>query len=97
LEKYEAADTYLKGAYYCIREAAKQMAITAYEDLDKKDITTKSGIVTIGSDFSIINISSPSDSIPKVEADAYTLSMSGVDPFISSRVGIKSLTKTVAL
>jgi glucose 1-dehydrogenase len=97
LEEYEVADTYLKGAYYCIREAAKQMAITAYEDLDKKDITTKSGIVTTGSDYSIINISSPSDSIPKVEADAYTLSMSGVDPFISSRVGIKSLTKTVAL
>ncbi|HZA61351.1 MAG TPA: hypothetical protein VE573_00655 [Nitrososphaeraceae archaeon] len=37
------------------------------------------------------------DSIPAVEADTYTFSMSGVDPFMSSRVGIKSLTKTVAL
>jgi glucose 1-dehydrogenase len=73
------------------------MAITAYEDLDKKDITTKSGIVTTGADYCIINISSPYESIPKIEADAYTFSMSGVDPFISSRVGIKSLTKTVAL
>jgi glucose 1-dehydrogenase len=97
LEEYEVADTYLKGAYYCIREAAKQMAITAYEDQAKKDITTLSGIVTIGSDYSIINVSSPYESIPKVESDAYTFSMSGVDPFISSRVGIKSLTKTVAL
>jgi glucose 1-dehydrogenase len=97
LEEYEVADRYLKGAYYCIREAAKQMVITAYEDLDKKDITTKSGIVTTGAAYSIINISSPYESIPKTEADAYTFSMSGVDPFISSRVGIKSLTKTVAL
>jgi glucose 1-dehydrogenase len=99
LEEYEVADTYLKGAYYCIREAAKQMAITAHEDQDqaKKDITTKSGIVISGADYSIINISSPYDSIPKVEADTYTFSMSGVDPFMSSRVGIKSLTKTVAL
>jgi glucose 1-dehydrogenase len=97
LEEYEVADTYLKGVYYCIREAAKQMAITAYEDQAKKDVTTKSGIVTIGADYSIINISSPYYSIPKVESDAYTFSMSGVDPFISSRFGIKSLTKTVAL
>ncbi len=97
LEEYEVADTYLKGAYYCIREAAKQMAITAYEDQAKRDITTKSKFVTAGADYSIINISSPYDSIPKVEADAYTFSMSGVDPVTSSRVGIKSLTKTVAL
>jgi glucose 1-dehydrogenase len=97
LEEYEIADTYLKGAYYCIREAAKQMAITAYDDQDKKDITTKSGTVTTCADYSIINISSPYESIPKVEADAYTFSMSGIDPFTSSRVGMKSLTKTVAL
>jgi glucose 1-dehydrogenase len=97
LEEYEVADAYLKGAYYCIREAAKQMAITAYQDQAKKDMITRTGIVTIGADYSIINISSPFDSIPKVEADAYTFSMSGVDPSMSSRVGIKSLTKTVAL
>jgi glucose 1-dehydrogenase len=97
LEEYEVADTYLKGAYYCIREAAKHMAISAYEDQAKNDITAKSGVITTGANYSIINISTPYDSIPKVEADTYTFSMSGVDPFMSSRVGIKSLTKTVAL
>ena len=61
----------------------------------KQNITTKIGAG--GGDYSIINISSPYKSIPKVEADAYTYSMSGVDPFTSSRVGIKALTKTVAL
>jgi glucose 1-dehydrogenase len=86
---------YLKGAYFCIREAAKQMVITAYEEAEKKNITTK--IAAGGGAYSIINISSPYKSIPKVEADAYTYSMSGVDPFTSSRVGIKALTKTVAL
>jgi glucose 1-dehydrogenase len=97
LEEYEVADAYLKGVYYCIREAAKQMAITGYEDQDKKSRTSKNGAVGSGANYSIINISSTYDSIPKAEADSYTFSMSGVDPFISSRVGMKSLTKTVAL
>src|ERR687889_2357031 len=95
LEEYEIADANLKGAYFCIKEAAKQMVISAYEDEEEKqNITTKIGA---GGAYSIINISSPYKSIPKVEADAYTYSMSGVDPFTSSRVGIKALTKTVAL
>ena len=94
LEEYNIADLYLKGAYLCIREAAKQMVINAYE-AEKQNITTK--IAATGGAYSIINISSPYKSIPKVEADAYTYSMSGVDPFTSSRVGIKALTKTVAL
>ena len=95
LEEYEIADLYLKGAYLCIREAAKQMVITAYEEAEKQNLTTK---IAAGEwAYSIINISSPYKSIPKVEADAYTYSMSGVDPFTSSRVGIKALTKTVAL
>ncbi len=95
LEEYEVADLYLKGAYLCIREAAKQMVITAYEEAEKQNIATK--IAAGGGAYSIINISSSYKSIPKVEADAYTYSMSGVDPFTSSRVGIKALTKTVAL
>jgi glucose 1-dehydrogenase len=95
LEEYEIADLYLKGAYFCIREAAKQIVITAYEEAEEKNITTK--IAAGGGAYSIINISSPYKSIPKVEADAYTYSMSGVDPITSSRVGIKALTKTVAL
>ena len=95
LEEYEIADANLKGAYFCIKEAAKQMVISAYEDEEEKqNITTKIGA---GGAYSIINISSPYKSIPKVEADTYTFSMSGIDPFISSRVGIKALTKTVAL
>ena len=40
--------------------------------------------------YSIINISSPYQSIPKLEADGYTLSMSGVDPYTSSRAGDKN-------
>jgi NAD(P)-dependent dehydrogenase (short-subunit alcohol dehydrogenase family) len=74
LEEYEIADLYLKGAYFCIKEAAKQMVISVYEDEEKQNITT-----TIGASgaYSIINISSPYKSIPKVEADAYTYSMSG--------------------
>ena len=95
LEEYDIADLYLKGAYLCIREAAKQMVITAYEEAERQNITTK--IAAGAGAYSIINISSPYKSIPKVEADAYTYSMSGVDPFTSSRVGIKALTKTVAL
>lgn len=95
LEEYDVADLYLKGAYLCIREAAKQMVITAYEEAEKQNITTK--IAAGGGAYSIINISSPYKSISKLEADAYTYSMSGVDPFTSSRVGIKALTKTVAL
>jgi glucose 1-dehydrogenase len=95
LEEYNIADLYLKGAYLCIREAAKQMVISAYEEAEKQNITTR--IAAGEGAYSIINISSPYKSIPKVEADAYTYSMSGVDPFTSSRVGIKALTKTVAL
>jgi glucose 1-dehydrogenase len=94
LEEYEIADTNLKGVYFCIREAAKQMTITAYEDEEKQGIRTKIGA---GGAYSIINISSPYESIPKSEADTYTFSMSGVNPFTTSRVGIKALTKTVAL
>jgi glucose 1-dehydrogenase len=97
LEEYETADLYLKGAYHCIREAAKQMVITAYEEAEKQNITTTKIGAGSGGAYSIINISSPYKSIPKVDADAYTYSMSGVDPFTSSRVGIKALTKTVAL
>ena len=97
IEEYEIADKYLKGVYYCIREAAKQMVITAYKDQEKKKMSTNIGTITAGGFCSIINISSPYESIPKIEADAYTFSMSGVNPFTSSRVGIKSLTKTVAL
>src|ERR671920_2436061 len=57
LEEYDIADLYLKGAYLCIREASKQMVITAYEEAEKHNITTK--IAARGGAYSIINISSP--------------------------------------
>jgi glucose 1-dehydrogenase len=81
LEEYERSDTYVRGTYLCIREAAKQIALLKER--------SKS--------YSFINISSSYESIPKFEADAYTSSMSGVDLFTSSRAGIETLTKTVAL
>ena len=95
LEEYEIADLYLKGIYLCIREAVKRMVLKVSDEKKKEgkhnNNKRKRNI------YSIINISSPYRSIPKPEADEYTFSMSGVDPFTSSRVGVKSLTKTVAL
>jgi NAD(P)-dependent dehydrogenase (short-subunit alcohol dehydrogenase family) len=88
LEEYEIADKYLKGVYYCIKEAAKQMVIMGYQNQEKKNMTTNLGTVTAGGDCSIINISSPYASIPKNEADAYTFSMSGVD--LSHHLGSES-------
>lgn len=57
---------------------------------DNEASKTENGI------YSIINVSSSYESIPKSEADAYTLSMSGVDPFTSSREEVRTLTKTAA-
>jgi glucose 1-dehydrogenase len=87
LEEYEIADVNLKGMYLCTREAVKKMFISNYDETDR----IKSG------NYSIINVSSSYESIPKSEANAYTLSMSGVDPFTSCREGVRTLTKTVAL
>nr|MDP8942243.1 SDR family oxidoreductase [Thermoproteota archaeon] len=98
LEEYETADLYLKGIYLCIREAVKRMVVGVAnekeKDEDENNNTTNKRKKSI---YSIINISSPYQSIPKPEAEEYTFSMSGVDPFISSRAGVKSLTKTIAL
>jgi glucose 1-dehydrogenase len=97
LEEYEIADASLKGLYLCIREAAKRMIIQSTKKEEEEEEETKirrrRNNTTI---YSIINISSSYDSIPKSEADAYTFSMSGVDPFTSSRAEVKALTKTVA-
>jgi glucose 1-dehydrogenase len=88
LEEYEIADVNLKGMYLCTREAVKKMVIPNDNKASKK---RENGI------YSIINVSSSYESIPKSEADAYTLSMSGVDPFTSSREEVRTLTKTAAL
>ena len=86
LEEYEIADVNLKGMYLCTREAVR-MVIPNDNRANKRE----NGI------YSIINVSSSYESIPKSEAEAYTLSMSGVDPFTSSREEVRTLTKTAAL
>jgi NAD(P)-dependent dehydrogenase (short-subunit alcohol dehydrogenase family) len=95
LEEYEIADTSLKGLYLCIREAAKRMIIQSIkkEEEEEEMKETKMGRRNKTPAYSIINISSSYDSIPKSEADAYTFSMSGVDPFTSSRAEVKALPK----
>ena len=81
LEEYEIADASLKGLYLCIREAAKRMIIlSTKKDEENEEMKIRGNNTTI---YSIINISSSYDSIPKSEADAYTFSMSEVDPFTS--------------
>ena len=85
LEEYEVADANLRAAYFCIRQT-----VNVALESEEPNRTRKT------SPYSVINISAPYESIPKVEADEYTLSMSGVDPYTSSRAGVKTLTKTVA-
>src|SRR5215216_2690363 len=98
LEEFEIADLYLKGIYLCIRETVKRMVMGVANKKEKNENDNKNNNnKRKKSNYSIINISSPYQSIPKLEADEYTFSMSGVDPFTSSRAGVKSLTKTVAL
>src|SRR5215216_7166928 len=98
LEEFEIADLYLKGIYLCIRETVKRMVMGVANKKEKNENDNKNNNnKRKKSNYSIINISSPYQSIPKPEADEYTFSMSGVDPFTSSRAGVKSLTKTVAL
>jgi NAD(P)-dependent dehydrogenase (short-subunit alcohol dehydrogenase family) len=102
LEEYEIADLYLKGIYLCIRETVKRMVMMGVANKKEKNENdnknnNNNNKRKKSNNYSIINISSPYQSIPKPEADEYTFSMSGVDPFTSSRAGVKSLTKTVAL
>ena len=93
LEEYGSSDRNLKGAYLCIRELVqyiinnKNKAIGNEKNIN--DMKTKP--------FSIINISCPFDSISDDMLYKGTISQSGIDPFTSSRSGIKTLTKTIAL
>jgi NAD(P)-dependent dehydrogenase (short-subunit alcohol dehydrogenase family) len=101
LEEYGISDRNLKGAYLCIREIVKH--IVNYknnndekeenkmidDNKDTKGTTTKT--------YSIINISCPYESIPEEMINKGTISQSGIDPFTSSRSGVKTLTKTIAL
>jgi len=91
LEEYEVADANLRAAYFCIRQVVKQMDELEKDENKKENLSRRKTYP-----YSIINISAAYESIPKVYADEYTLSMSGVDPYTSSRAGVKTLTKTVA-
>ena len=100
VEEYGIVDTNLKGIYFCIRELVKQLLI--YKNLDsdgtiKKRNNSNNTDTMKKVDCSIINIASCYNTIPSSQADAYTLSQSGVDPFTSSRSSIKSLTESIAL
>lgn len=55
----------MKVVYYCIREAAKQMVITGYQNQEMKNMTTNIGTVTAGGDCSII--SSPYAQFPRLK------------------------------
>ena len=47
--------------------------------------------------YSIINISSCHESISQSDSETYEISKSGINPFTSSKAGVESLTKTLAL
>lgn len=84
VEEYEVSDASTRGTYLCIKEAVTQMSKPSPEGIECQI-------------SSIINVSSPYESLSVPEAEAYTYSMSGVNPFTTSIAGIKSLTKTIAL
>jgi glucose 1-dehydrogenase len=96
LEEYGIVDTNLKGIYFCIRELIKQLLI--YKNLEADGTIKKSNNnLKKKVDCSIINIASCHNSIPDSQADAYSFSQSGIDPFTSSRSSVKSLTESIAL
>src|SRR5438309_9073215 len=63
LEEYEVADANLKGAYFCIRQTVKRMVALESEDENIKKLRIRTRKT---SPYSIINISAPYESIPKV-------------------------------
>jgi NAD(P)-dependent dehydrogenase (short-subunit alcohol dehydrogenase family) len=69
LEEYEIADTSLKGLYLCIREASKRMIVSS--TMQEQENKGKKIAVNNNTTYSIINISSSYDSIPRSEADEY--------------------------
>jgi NAD(P)-dependent dehydrogenase (short-subunit alcohol dehydrogenase family) len=97
LEEYQIADKYLKGVYLSCREAAKQILATNKEADKGKGRRTRTNPNNNKAIYSIINLSTTYESMPKPDADVYTSSMSGIDPYTSSSAGIRTLTKTLAL
>lgn len=95
LEEYGISDRNLKGAYLCIRELVKH--INNERENKLVDQHTKNTKSQKAKNYSIINISSPYESIPYDLINKGIDSQAGIDPFTSSRSGIKTLTKTIAL
>lgn len=93
LEEYGISDRNLKGAYLCIRELVQYII----NNKNKAIVNEKNINYMKTKPFSIINISCPFDSISDDMLYKGTISQSGIDPFTSSRSGIKTLTKTIAL
>jgi glucose 1-dehydrogenase len=101
LEEYGISDRNLKGAYLCTRELVNH--IINYKnnnnEREKRKVINHDKNIndTKNRTYSIINISCPYESIPEDMINKGTISQSGIDPFTSSRSGIKTLTKTIAL
>ena len=101
LEEYGISDRNLKGAYLCIKEIVKHI-VNYKNNNDEKENNkmiddNKDTKGTKTKTYSIINISCPYESIPEEMINKGTISQSGIDPFTSSRSGVKTLTKTIAL
>lgn len=101
LEEYGISDRNLKGAYLCIKELVQYITNNNNNNNNKDN----DRMITDGKNinnsenrtYSIINISCPFESISDDMIKKGTISQSGIDPFTSSRSGIKTLTKTIAL
>lgn len=88
LEEYEIANTNLHGVYYCIKELVQEIS---------KNTINNGAAEKKGNACSIINIAASYDSLTKAKAEEYTFMLSGIDPYTTSKEGIKTLTKTIAL
>ena len=103
LEEYGISDRNLKGVYLCIREVVKR--IVNYKNNNNSNEKEKNKVIddnknikdTNTKTYLIINISCRYESIPEEMINKDTILQLGIDPFTSSRSGIKTLTKPIAL
>lgn len=100
LEEYGISDRNLKGVYLCIREVVKRIVNYKNNNSNEKEkvIDDNKNIKdTNTKTYLIINISCRYESIPEEMINKDTILQLGIDPFTSSRSGIKTLTKPIAL
>lgn len=104
LEEYGISDRNLKGVYLCIREVVKRI-VNYKNNNNNRNEKEKNKVIddnknikdTNTKTYLIINISCRYESIPEEMINKGTISQWGIDPFTSSRSGIKTLTKPIAL